>query len=173
MKQKIILLISCIAMILSTTACGNSDAPTTDVSNMSTKELQQLVIELQSENKKLKFEIQEYESQKQQETWSDDEVISFTTKAMLDKVRSITGVTERDITYGDVKYITEFIWNKEYKDLSSLRYFTSLESLEIRAGEFDDLSQLEHLKNLDKLTSLNLNGCTNIKNLEGLHHSQL
>lgn len=83
------------------------------------------------------------------ESWTDDTVIGFTDSRLQRKVRELTGITSRDITYGDVKNIVEF-GGDDYTDITPLKYFTSLEAPGIQ-GDFRDVSALENLTGLRSL----------------------
>lgn len=82
------------------------------------------------------------------ETWEDDYVFSFNNEKMHEKIQKLTGITSRDITYADVKGITEIEW---YGNSDALKYFTGLKKLELRSAP-DDFESLKYLTNLKELT---------------------
>lgn len=189
MKKKLLLTVLCISFSLGIIACSTSTS--NDYSDANVEELQERIEELEDEIARLKGEqggaagiTEEQPAPAEQEILTDDTVISFTDQTMLEDVRNITGVTERDITYGDVKNITEFNSSyHSYSDLSPLRYFTSLVELDIE-GDFYNLNGLEGLTNLktliidsgsaDNLTDISaIANLTNLETLEIIGFSNL
>lgn len=86
-----------------------------------------------------------------QKTWPDNKAIAFTDENMLKDVRSVTGISESDITYADVKDIRSFSnsWDA-YTDITPLKYFTSLVELDISTSS-DNLDAIGNLTNLETL----------------------
>ena len=167
--KKILALILILAIPLTMIACSSS--PETVDSNSDAEritELEQELAELKS-NQSAQESESKTEPKDEQETWSDDTIIAFTDAEMLKDIREITGVTERDITYGDVKNIREFFGgiNDIYSDITPLKYFTSLTVLgDISTSSYD----LEALRNLTNLTTLDITGrnLTDINALQNL-----
>lgn len=167
MKKRLFAAILCVLLMSVICACGASkpdeDRESEDKSTKEAQELRQLrdaIEELQEENEKL--------SRKQtsvellgQDQWEDDYIIAFTDKDMVEDVKELTGVKDRDITYGDVKKITEFVHDcTKYNDFMPLRYFTSLEKLKIYGCDDEsELTGIENLGNLDKLKTLDIFHC--------------
>lgn len=81
--------------------------------------------------------------------WSDDMVIAFSDEGLVKKIREITGKSEGNITYGDVKYITELSISG-ISNVESIKYFSSMKDLSIETKD-DDLSALSYCKELEKL----------------------
>ena len=165
-------------LICSLAGCGVS---TDSDSGADIKELEQRIEELEAENEELKDKLAESKEEgnnpllpiiTEQETWTDDTIISFGDASFIDDIKDFTGVTERDITYGDVKYITKYDTCKlkgygNYNNLSALRYFTSLEELSVWGG-FSSLNGIENLANLKTLTIEKCENLTDISALSGL-----
>lgn len=145
----------------------------------------QTVIENESgsilENKEPEDTIAENE----EEVLTDDYVITIADERMLEKVREVTGVTEGDITYGDVKDIAEFEIPEGASNATCLKYFTGLEKLscgvcselEVDIDNLNNLTDLklvgvklttlEEIENLTNLTNLDLE-CPNLTTLDGI-----
>ncbi len=97
---------------------------------------------------------------------TDDYVIIIADERMLKRVREVTGIIEGDITYGDVKNITEFEIPEGASDATCLKFFTGLEKLSCGV-----CSELEvDIDNLNNLTELSLIGVnfTTIQEIENL-----
>lgn len=161
MIRKIFLTILCVLTMSITVACSSSTQSNKELKEEAgyLYELQEKIEELQNENKVLSREIEDMNRNK----WKDDYIIPFTDEDMVNDVKKLAGVTDRDITYGDVKNITEFTHKSYYySDLAPLRFFTSLEKLTIdRSLDEDDLNGIEHLANLSHLKEIVLWGSNN------------
>ncbi len=121
----------------------------------------------------------------EEEIWADDYVITITDERMLERVREVTGITEGDITYGDVKDITEFEIPEGASNATCLKYFTGLvklscgvcSELEIDIDNLNNLTDLQlvgvnfttlqEIENLTNLTNLDLE-CSNLTTLKGI-----
>ena len=108
------------------------------------------------------------------ETWDDEYVISFVDKKFRKEIIEITGISGRDITYGDVKNI-ETLSSIENVSIENYKYFTGLKELYVFASYSDNINALANCQNL---TSLVINGCdaitdisplTSCQNLTSLH----
>ena len=103
---------------------------------------------------------------------SDDTVIAFSDERLLADVKTMTGVTSRDITYGDVKNITELATRDQstYENISTLQYFTSLKRLYISITGISNLNELAGLENLESLyiTGMELDDISALGNLKNL-----
>ena len=197
MKKNTISLIIIMALAACLSACGNdksaSDVKFTSGDNSDAKriaELEQELEELKAENKANKSTAQTAET----ETWSDDYVISFVDKRMLEQIRDFTGIHERDITYGDVKNIETF--GESFYNVSSenFKYFTSLKelslstyndninalancrnltSLELYSSDDDDiLTDISALSSIPNLTTLYIESCEVLKDISPLGNCQ-
>lgn len=172
LKKRIMVVALCFTMVFGLVGCGVVEGK----ESYDVEALQQRIEELEAENEELKEELEEFEEAHNdvagQETWTDDTIISFGDSVFLGDIRDFTGVTERDITYGDVKYITIYdtcdrYGYGNYDNLSALRYFTSLEELSV-CGDFSSLNGIENLKNLEKLTIKDCDNLSDISALSGL-----
>jgi internalin A len=174
MKKKLLAVVLCLALVMTTMACGSSKETDKDKANAERiKELKEELAELeesQSEESEAEEDedepteefVQEEEVIDESETWTDDTSIVFTDADMLSKVREITGISERDITYGDVKNITEF--SGSYSEITPIKYFTSLVTLNIGTTNNADLDMFKNLKSLKTLT-LSASSVTDFKGL--------
>lgn len=173
MKKRLVMALLCLALLATTVACGSSS--TTDTSNLSVEEMQELIEELQEENEELKEEKEEIANSEdseapEPETWADDYVIAFTDEKFTETIQEHTGKSS-DITYGDVKGITSFELNW-CEDISSIKYFTSLEKLTINYCSCSDWTVLGNLTNLQRLEMDGVGGLTDLSmftNLTNLH----
>lgn len=168
MKKKLISLFLILTLAVILTACG-SKSSSEDLSNMDTKELMERIEELEKENEKLSTKLDEDKEsdtskQIEQETWSDDTIIAFAGEWQLLQMRKFTGITERDITYGDVKGITEVYWDG---DVYPLRYFTALKTLHAD-GIGNNMNGLENLHNLTVLDIQGGEGLTDLSPISNL-----
>ena len=153
MRKIFVTPIVCIMLIANLTAC--SPTPTANLSNADVNELLDRIDELEDENADLKKQISKINVQDQalseQETWTDDTLVPFTDPEMVDLVRNTIGNTSSDITYGQVKNITElsFDW---VGNIEPLKYFTGLTKLKIKRNDTaTNLQPLGYLTNLKKL----------------------
>ena len=194
-RNKIFLVLLCLAISCSTVACGSSSDKELDISKLSEEEREKLLEELQEKDEEEDDDDEKDENDEvEQETWDDDYIIGFSDKELLRRVRDIVGVTSRDITYGDVKKITEFdfVWDASEYNIENLKYFTGLESLDMNLTENNkNLDFLRNNKNLKELmvenydiyhdecncegecyteegTDLDIQGLWNLTNLENL-----
>ena len=177
MKNKIIIASLCLALSISTVACGSSNNTNIDTSNLSVEEMQDTINELKAENAELKAEIEKLtvkedteQVNNELETWDDDYVIAFSDKNLLKEIQKITGVTSRDITYGDVKNITELEISglSDCSNISTLKYFTGLRELDITGhGSLKD-TNLDAIKNLTNLNYLTLFDCRELTDISAL-----
>lgn len=143
-------------MVLAMVGCGS------DKSIKSNEELEKKVAELEAENK----ELREQKDNTEQEivdleyniadieaeiaSWSDDMVIAFSDEQLQSYVKKVTGVSSREITYGDVKNITE-IENCVFDSINSLKYFSSLKKLYVEVENDTNLDGLKYCRELENL----------------------
>lgn len=175
MKKRLVLCIVGSVMLLSLAGCG---ATTDTSSDKDIKELEQRIEELEAENEELKDKLAERDEEekepeiitgvpvaKEQETWADDYSIGFIDDELRTDMRKFTNIKNRDITYGDVKNIKSYNGGA-YGDVSTFKYFTSLEELDIIVTE--DLTDISAFENLWNLKTLKLHFCGGIKDLNAL-----
>jgi len=179
MKKKLIISMLCVVLSLTTVACGSATT-TTSTSGSTIEELEARIEELEEENEELKNQLAELnvEEDKQEagngDTWADDYIIPFSNVNLKKMTIEITGITERDITYGDVKGITKFGDDSRYSEISSLdslKYFTSLREIYLRGQcSFYTLQGLENLDNLVvvRIESSNLEDISALANKQNL-----
>lgn len=97
-----------------------------------------------------------------EKTWTDDTIIPFPDEGFRKEIQEITGVTERDITYGDVKYITDlgydyfYGYGYTYDSWDVLKYFDSLKTLYVTIDSQAEASQMSVLLYLENLEELGL-----------------
>lgn len=96
---------------------------------------------------------------------SDDFVIEWKNEVVERETRRITGITDRPLTYGDVKNITKLDFQRLLVDnIDDLVYFTSLEELDLfshpqgKNMNENTLSDIRALARLKNLTSLKISG---------------
>lgn len=170
MKRKLLAAFMSLAIIAGMTGCG---ASTNSDDAEYIEELEQEIEDLEDELAELRgkqAESADEEKTREQETWSDDTVIAFTSSEMLESIRCITGITSRDITYGDVKGITslgDYTWTG---GLEPLKYFTGLITLDIGGGLWADVpdTNLEPLGNLNNLMTLEIHRCHNLSDISAI-----
>lgn len=102
--------------------------------------------------------------------YDDDLVIKFECEEFERCVRRVIGKEDGEITYKDVKEIKYWWGNTRIKNSKELKYFSSLETLELNTEE-EDLSHICDLKTLDTLhiyidnEEINLNTIVEMSNL--------
>ncbi len=168
-KKTVVTLMAAFILAVSLSACGSKPASGNDSDAARIAELEKELEELRAELNEVSNET--VEDVPVEESWTDDTIIAFTDETMLKKIREITGVNERDITYGDVKNITEF--SGSYLDIAPLKYFTGLVNLDVST---ENDTNLDSLKTLTNLVTLNiagesitdLRGISNLPKLESL-----
>ncbi len=173
MKKRLLVVMS-LVLAMGLVACGSKETSVdSDAERIAEleKELEELKAQ-QAEEVEEQEEVVE-ETEVDGETWTDDTIIAFTDRDMLEKVREITGVTERDITYGDVKYITEFNSGTiGYSNIEPIKYFTSLKVLTI--GSESGIEPIGNLINLEKINITcigetdNIDAIANLKSVKEL-----
>jgi len=170
MKKRLLAVVMSLVLAMGLVACGSKETPVSG--DISLEDLQAQIDELKAENEELKAQLGEKEEQAKvvEETWTDDTIIAFTNAEMVDAVRQITGIYDRDITAGDVKGITKIEYTEGHGlyqtwkgGLEPLKYFTGL--VELYANT--DSVSLEPIKNLTNLRVLSLGGA-NITDISAL-----
>lgn len=188
MKKKTMLTAASIAVIFTLTGCGANPSSGNSVDAKRINALETEVKGLKEELSKIQDRIDmdsgKYADQgsdgsgsgsqaaNMQDSWTDDTVIAFTDEQMLDYVREITGVMERDITYGDVKNITVFPAIGGFSDITPLKYFTSAVRIDTGTDYNTDLSALANLTNLEELSMISCDKLTDISALSNLVNLQ-
>ena len=109
---------------------------------------------------------------------NDDFVINFTDKTFKDQVKKYLNITANEVTYGDVKNVTQLDVSSEIgtssyiTNMEEIRYFDSLITLFCRNNQLTslDISQNTVLEELDcgenQLTSLDLSQNTVLEELD-------
>lgn len=163
-------------LMCSLAGCGVS---TDSDSGADIKELEQRIEELEAENEELKDKLAESKEEgnnpllpiiTEQEAWEDDYSIGFIDDNLRADIKKFTNIKDRDITYGDVKNITSYSDSSKYGDVSTFKYFTALEELDIHVT--DDLKDISAFENLWNLETLKLHSCGGIKDLSALCNAQ-
>lgn len=178
MKKKLLLMSIVGALMFGLAGCGSSNNADSD---KDIKELKERIEELEAENEELREKLEGNSEGgnkednksglpivKEQETWDDDYIIPFTDDYIFEAVKDITKITERDITYGDIKYINE-INISECRNSSCLRFFTGLEKLKIGDRGLTSLEKLD-VSNLHNLTELTIIGADELTTIDGLEN---
>lgn len=105
---------------------------------------------------------------------SDNDIIDWKDSALETAMRRATGITDRPVTWGDVKHMTELDLSGDgsrdkISDISALAELTSLTELDLSGNKLTDISALAGLHNL---TVLNLSGnkITDVSTLAGLRN---
>ncbi len=105
---------------------------------------------------------------------SDQDSIDWKDSALEAAMRRETGITDRPVTWGDVKHITKLYLSgsgsgDKIADISALAELTSLTELDLSGNKLTDVSALAGLHNL---TVLNLSGnkITDVSTLAGLRN---
>lgn len=89
----------------------------------------------------------------------DDYVIDWEDRVLEEKIRLITGITDRDIMYSDVFSITSLDLSNmadapegtKILNITALRNFTHLKKLDLSHNRISDITALEELTDLTKL----------------------
>lgn len=178
MKKKLLLMSLVGVLVFGLVGCGSS---TNADSDKDIKELEERIEELEAENEELREKLAGNSEGgnkednkpslpivKEQETWADDYIIPFTDDYIFKAVKDITKITERDITYGDIKYINE-INIRECLNSSCLRFFTGLEKLKIGENGLIELDKLD-VSNLHNLTELTIIQADDLETIDGLEN---
>lgn len=163
MRKKILTLCISLFFVFAFTACEGAQNTDQDAS---IKALEKELEETKKELEKLKDLQSNQETipeTVEQETWEDDTIIAFTDAKMAADIKKMTGITERDITYGDVKNIIEL--DVSYNDIEALKYFTSLVKLTADTGESINLNAIGNLTNLQ---SLEIKGYSNLADISAI-----
>ena len=168
MKRKLVAIGLCLVMSVAMLACGSTMETSVDLPDTNIEEVQDSMNVPEEENVETAQEIPEEVVEDNPENWTDDMVIPFTDSDMEECVRNLTGIQDRDITYGDVKNITEFSNGPVYtiSDITSIKYFTSLVHLSIVGGAKN--TNLDMLKNLSNLEELVIDGWDNLTDISDL-----
>lgn len=151
MKKRLITIIISLMMVVSLVACGSTDSTKIQELEDKIEELEAEIEELEEENEELR-ERQEEKVAGEQNEWEDDYIFAWTDKKFREEIINLIGITERDITYGDVKNLRELECFSYFDNIDSLIYFTSLEYLSIQSST----NNVEAIGNLENLEKLNL-----------------
>ncbi|WP_294463548.1 protein kinase, partial [uncultured Ruminobacter sp.] len=114
-------------------------------------------------------ENEDKESESEQKE-SENYVIDWNDENLEKAVREALGITDRDITYDDVKDVKALglgLRVKDIKDISALAAFENLTTLYLNHNQITDISALSGLTNL-KMLYLSSNQITDISALSGL-----
>ena len=184
--RRVSLVLLLTALSISLISCGSKDVTE---ANVDIEDLQKRIEALEKENENLKKQQNKAiadediiektidEGLREQETWSDDTVITFTDIQLQQDIRNLIGYKDENITYGMVKDIRTFGREYEsnpdyqayvYSDITSLKYLTGLEELSGIVVHGSDISGLTNLKNLKKLCM----DCDDVKDLSALEGLQ-
>lgn len=167
MKRKMLsglLILSMVTMLF--TGCGKEEPVTNEVEENAQVEEQEVeepeVIETEI------TEVEEVESDTTEEAYPDDMVIEFKDEKLLAHIRNQISKSEGDITYGDIKRISNVRFSESgYTDLSPLIYFTDLEGLIFEYC--DDISFVSTMPaNHPKFYYVSLYSCENISSLSSI-----
>lgn len=158
MRRKLAAIGLCLVMLVVMPACGPAVETSVDLPHTDTEEVQGSMNIPEEENAEAAQEIPEEVVEDDSECWADDMVIAFPDASFKERIQKVTGIKERDITYGDVKNITTFSMPFGYDyacdSLDVLKYFDSLQDLYLVVTSQNALSEigvLSHLKNLERL----------------------
>ena len=171
MKKRLLAVVMSLVLAMGLVACGSKASSVSD--DVSLEDLQAQINELKAENEELKAQLGEKEEQAEvvEETWTDDTIIAFTNAEMLELIRETTGITERDITAGDVKGITKIPYGLTdgWKgSLEPLKYFKGL--VELRLCQNNEVTNLDAINGLTNLKTLEIYLCDNIVDINGISY---
>ena len=180
MKRKITALAISLTLAVSLSACGkdisasgnDADAKRIaelDISASDNDADAKRIAELEKELEELKAEQSKGTDNNktvsvETETWDDEYVIPFADEKFKEKIIEITGISSRDITYGDVKNI-EKLSNIESVSIENYKYFTGLKELSVKFSYSDNINALANCQSLTSLTILYSNALTDINAL--------
>ena len=163
MKKNVLTFTACI-LACAFSACTPPSSETADL-EARIEELEASLESLEEENETLKDSLQASQERNgflrgkktdpasarpNKTAGQNDFVIPFSSDTFKEEMVGITGVSDREITYGDVKDITELLYNYPDGNGSELQYFTGLK--ELNCSNVGNLNVLSGMKDLSVLT---------------------